>query len=237
MKTLKEIIDGSRRAVFFGGAGVSTASGIPDFRGPKGIYNTENRFGIPPEEVISHSFFVRRTKDFYEYYRENMVYPDASPNAVHKALAKLEKEGKIAAVITQNIDGLHQKAGSENVYEVHGSVSRNYCLKCGKFFDLDYIMKADGVPLCPCGGTIKPDVVLYGEPLDDGVWSGAVREVMKADTFIIGGSSLTVYPAAGLVNYFRGENLCIINMGPTPYDGDATFLSHADLSEVFGVFL
>ena len=159
MSTLKEIIDNSRYAVFFGGAGVSTASNIPDFRGANGIYNTENEWGLPPERIISHSFFVRRTKDFYDYYKKYMVYPDVRPNEVHTALAKLEKEGKIKAVLTQNIDGLHQKAGSKNVLELHGSVFRNYCTRCGRFFDLDYVLSSEGVPVCDCGGVIKPDVV------------------------------------------------------------------------------
>lgn len=233
METLKNIIDNSKYAVFFGGAGVSTASDIPDFRGAKGIYNTENRWNIPPEQIIAHSFFVRNTADFYEYYRENMIYPDALPNAVHKTLARLEEEGKIKAVITQNIDGLHQLAGSKNVYELHGSVHRNYCLKCGKFYGLDYILHADGVPKCSCGGTIKPDVVLYEEPLDDDVWYGAFAEVRRADTLIIGGSSLTVYPAAGLLDLFSGKNLCIINAQPTPYDKRATYLSHEDVVKEF----
>lgn len=237
MKTLKEIIDSSSYAVFFGGAGVSTASDIPDFRGVKGIYNTDNEFNLPPEEIISHDFFVSRTKDFYKYYRDNMVYPEAKPNIVHNALAKLEREGKIKAILTQNIDGLHQKAGSQNVYELHGSVHRNYCTRCGKSYDLDYVLKSDGVPKCDCGGIIKPDVVLYGEPLNEAVWQGAFFEVSKADTLIIGGSSLTVYPAAGLVEIFRGKNLCIINAQKTPYDNIATFISREDLSKVFKTLL
>lgn len=237
MKTLKEIIDGSNYAVFFGGAGVSTASDIPDFRGAKGIYNTENKFGIAPERIISHSFFVNRTADFYDYYRENMLFPDAQPNAVHKALAKLEEEGKIKAVITQNIDGLHQKAGSKNVYELHGSVHRNYCTECGKFYDLDYIVRSKGVPICGCGGIIKPDVVLYEEMLDDEVWRGAYKEISRADTLIAGGSSLTVYPAAGLIDIFGGKNLCIINAAATPYDGRASYIDHGDLSQIFAKLL
>lgn len=237
MKTLKEIIDGSKYAVFFGGAGVSTASDIPDFRGANGIYNTENKFKIAPERIISHSFFVNRTSDFYEYYRENMLFPDAQPNAVHKALAKLEKEGKVKAVITQNIDGLHQKAGSKNVYELHGSVHRNYCTECGKFYGLSYIVNSKGVPTCSCGGVIKPDVVLYEEMLDDEVWRGAYKEISRADTLIVGGSSLTVYPAAGLVDMFSGENLCIINAETTPYDGRASYIDHGDLSKIFNKLL
>ena len=233
MSTLKEIIDNSRYAVFFGGAGVSTASNIPDFRGANGIYNTENEWGLPPERIISHSFFVRRTKDFYGYYKKYMVYPDARPNEVHTALAKLEKEGKIKAVLTQNIDGLHQKAGSKNVLELHGSVFRNYCTRCGRFFDLDYVLSGDGVPVCDCGGVIKPDVVLYEEPLDGETWGKAFEEIEKADTLIVGGSSLTVYPAAGLVDSFSGKNLCIINASKTPYDRRATYLSHENLLTEF----
>lgn len=233
MSTLKEIIDNSRYAVFFGGAGVSTASNIPDFRGANGIYNTENEWGLPPERIISHSFFVRRTKDFYDYYKKYMVYPDARPNEVHKALAKLEREGKIKAVLTQNIDGLHQKAGSKNVLELHGSVFRNYCTRCGRFFGLDYVLSCEGVPVCDCGGVIKPDVILYEEPLDGEIWSKAFEEIEKADTLIVGGSSLTVYPAAGLVDSFSGKNLCIINASATPYDRRATYLSHENLLTEF----
>ena len=233
MSTLKEIIDNSRYAVFFGGAGVSTASNIPDFRGANGIYNTENEWGLPPERIISHSFFVRRTKDFYDYYKKYMVYPDARPNEVHTALARLEKEGKIKAVLTQNIDGLHQKAGSKNVLELHGSVFRNYCTRCGRFFGLDYVLSCEGVPVCDCGGVIKPDVVLYEEPLDGEIWSKAFEEIEKADTLIVGGSSLTVYPAAGLVDSFSGKNLCIINASATPYDRRATYLSHENLLTEF----
>lgn len=233
MSTLKEIIDNSRYAVFFGGAGVSTASNIPDFRGANGIYNTENEWGLSPERIISHSFFVRRTKDFFDYYKKYMVYPDARPNEVHKALAKLEREGKIKAVLTQNIDGLHQKAGSKNVLELHGSVFRNYCTRCGRFFGLDYVLSCEGVPVCDCGGVIKPDVVLYEEPLDGEIWSKAFEEIEKADTLIVGGSSLTVYPAAGLVDSFSGKNLCIINASATPYDRRATYLSHENLLTEF----
>lgn len=233
MNTLKRIIDNSRYAVFFGGAGVSTASNIPDFRGANGIYNTENEWGLSPERIISHSFFVRRTKDFYDYYKKYMVYPDARPNEVHKALAKLEREGKIKAVLTQNIDGLHQKAGSKNVLELHGSVFRNYCTRCGRFFDLDYVLSSEGVPVCDCGGVIKPDVVLYEEPLDGETWDKAFEEIEKADTLIVGGSSLTVYPAAGLVDSFSGKNLCIINATQTPYDRRATYLSHENLLTEF----
>ena len=233
MNNLKDIIDNSKYAVFFGGAGVSTASNIPDFRGKNGIYNTENEWGLPPEIIISHTFFKRRTKDFYDYYKKYMVYPSAVPNAVHIALARLEKEGKIKAVLTQNIDGLHQMAGSKTVYELHGNVHRNYCEKCGKFYDLDFILRSKGVPTCDCGGVVKPDVVLYEEPLDNKVLNGACEEVDRADTLIVGGSSLTVYPVAGLVDIFSGKNLCIINSTPTPFDHRATYLSHKNLVTEF----
>ena len=233
MKNLKDIIDNSKYAVFFGGAGVSTASNIPDFRGKNGINNTENEWGLPPEIIISHTFFERRTKDFYDYYKKYMIYPSAVPNAVHIALARLEKGGKIKAVLTQNIDGLHQMAGSKNVYELHGNVHRNYCEKCGKFYDLDFILRSKGVPMCDCGGVVKPDVVLYEEPLDNKVLNGAWEEVNRADTLIVGGSSLTVYPVAGLVDIFSGKNLCIINSTPTPFDHRATYLSHKNLVTEF----
>ena len=222
MAILREIIDNSKYAVFFGGAGVSTASNIPDFRGKNGIYNTENEWGLPPEIIISHTFFTRRTKDFYDYYKKYMVYPSAVPNAVHIALARLEKEGKIKAVLTQNIDGLHQAAGSKTVYELHGSTLRNYCTRCGRFYDVDFIANSTGVPRCTeCGGIVKPDVVLYEEGLDEEVLSGAVDAIRHVDTLIIGGTSLVVYPAAGLIRYFRGDNLVVINMQPTGADASA----------------
>lgn len=198
MATLGEIIDNSNYAVFFGGAGVSTASNIPDFRGKNGIYNTENEWGLPPEIIISHTFFTRRTKDFYDYYKKYMVYPSAVPNAVHIALARLENEGKIKAVLTQNIDGLHQAAGSKNVYELHGSVHRNYCTRCRKFYDLDYILGAKGVPTCECGGVIKPDVVLYEEPLDDDVWQGAWEECDVPIRLSWAAAALRFIPRRGL---------------------------------------
>ena len=233
MNTLQEIINTSNHTVFFGGAGVSTASNIPDFKGKNGIYNTENRWGIPPEAIISHSFFISRPKDFYEYYRENMLYTDAEPNEVHKALARLEAAGKLKAVLTQNIDGLHQRAGSKNVFELHGSVHRNYCMRCSKFYGLEKILTTSAIPMCDCGGMIKPDVVLYGEGLNSDVWDGAIKELAAADALIVGGSSLTVMPAAGLVQSFRGKNLAIINSQPTPYDSRATLVMHEDLTKVF----
>lgn len=235
MATLREIIDNSKYAVFFGGAGVSTASNIPDFRGKNGIYNTENEWGLPPEIIISHTFFTRRTKDFYDYYKKYMVYPSAVPNAVHIALARLEKEGKIKAVLTQNIDGLHQAAGSKNVLELHGSVLRNYCEDCGAFYDVDYIKKAEGVPHCEkCGGMIKPDVVLYEEGLNEDTVQKAIRAISNADLLIIGGTSLVVYPAAGLINYFRGKHLVLVNKSATDRDSEADLLLSASIGEVFG---
>mgnify|MGYP000622816904 CR=1 FL=1 len=234
MGTLKEIIDNSRYAVFFGGAGVSTASNIPDFRGANGIYNTENEWGLPPERIISHSFFVRRTKDFYDYYKKYMVYPDARPNEVHTALARLEKEGKIKAVLTQNIDGLHQKAGSKNVLELHGSVHRNYCEHCGKAFPLSYILQSTGVPRCDaCGGPVRPDVVLYEEALDGDILEAAVEDIAAADLLIIGGTSLVVYPAAGLIRYFQGSHLVLVNKTATAADSRADLVIHDAIGAVF----
>ncbi len=232
MSELKNYLERSKHAVFFGGAGVSTASDIPDFRGKNGIYNTDNRWGLPPEEIISHSFFVKRTDDFFEYYKENMVYPEAKPNACHTALAELEKLGRIKAVITQNIDDLHKRAGSKRVFELHGSVYRNFCTACGKFYTLNDVLKADGTPRCVCGGVIKPDVVLYEEPLNDVVWQGALNEIMAADLLIVGGSSLTVNPAAYLVALFQGR-LVIVNNQPTPYDGKASLIIREDIDKVF----
>ena len=201
-ETLKQWVKESRRIVFFGGAGVSTESGIPDFRSQDGLYNMKYKY--PPETIISHPFFMRNTEEFYRFYKDKMLFPDAKPNAAHLKLAQWEAEGKLLGVVTQNIDGLHQAAGSKKVYELHGSVLRNYCMRCGKFYDLDYIMKSDGVPRCECGGLIKPDVVLYGENLDNDVVNGAVNAISQADMLIIGGTSLAVYPAAGLIDLYRG---------------------------------
>lgn len=209
MNGLQEIIDDSEKIVFFGGAGVSTESGIPDFRSVDGLYN--QKYDYPPETIISHSFFVRYPEEFYRFYRDKMIFPDAKPNAAHKKLAELEKCGKLSAVVTQNIDGLHQAAGSKNVIELHGSVHRNYCTKCGKFYPLSAITESAGVPKCGCGGTIKPDVVLYEESLKTEDIERAVSEISAADTLIIGGTSLVVYPAAGLVRYFKGKHLVVIN--------------------------
>ena len=209
MNNLQEIIDDSEKIVFFGGAGVSTESGIPDFRSVDGLYN--QKYDYPPETIISHGFFVRNSEEFYRFYRDRMVYPNAKPNAAHKKLAELEECGKLAAVVTQNIDGLHGAAGSKNVIELHGSIHRNYCTKCGKFYPLSAITESAGVPKCGCGGTIKPDVVLYEESLNDEDIERAISAISAADTLIIGGTSLVVYPAAGLVRYFKGKHLVVIN--------------------------
>jgi len=216
--------------VFFGGAGVSTESNIPDFRSADGIY--KQKYKIPPEEILSHSYFVSHTEEFFEFYREKMLFPDALPNAAHFKLAQLEKAGKLGAVITQNIDGLHQKAGSSHVLELHGSVHRNFCTRCHKFYSLDYILKTEGIPLCSCGGIIKPDVVLYEEPLDNSVMREAALSIQAADTLIVAGTSLAVYPAAGLVQYFGGENLILINRDVTPIDRFATLALHEKIGEI-----
>ena len=230
---LKEILMESSNIVFFGGAGVSTASNIPDFRSAKGLYSMRLKKNFTPEELVSHTFFVRYPEDFFEFYKEHLVYPDAKPNGCHKALAKLEKMGKLKAVITQNIDGLHQAAGSKKVYELHGSVHRNYCLDCGQFYDGKYVREYNGVPKCEkCGGIIKPDVVLYEEGLDDNVVSGAISAIMSADTLIIGGTSLIVYPAAGLIRYFQGKNLVLINKSVTSADKEADLVIHDDIAKV-----
>lgn len=200
-----------KRGVFFGGAGVSTESGIPDFRSEDGLYRMKYKY--PPERMLSHSFFLSHTEEFFEFYRDKMLYLDARPNAAHVKLAEWEKEGRLAAVVTQNIDGLHQKAGSRNVLELHGSVLRNHCMDCGRSYPVDYVASASGVPRCECGGIVKPDVVLYEEPLDDDVLEAAVDAIRSADTLIVGGTSLNVYPAAGLVDFFRGDELVVINKG------------------------
>lgn len=215
---LQAMIEAAHKVVFFGGAGVSTESGIPDFRSVDGLYNT--RYKYPPEEILSHHFFLNDTQEFYSFYRDKMLYKDAVPNAAHMALAALEKSGKLTAVITQNIDGLHQKAGSQNVLELHGSVWRNYCISCGKLFTLDEILNMSQVPHCECGGVIKPDVVLYEESLDSGVMTKSVQALTQADLLIVGGTSLNVYPAAGLLQYFRGK-LVVINKTPTFADAKA----------------
>ncbi|MDD3400222.1 MAG: NAD-dependent protein deacylase [Eubacteriales bacterium] len=230
-KELQKIIDQSERIVFLGGAGVSTESGIPDFRSENGIFKAQEEYGAPPETLLSHSYFMRNTERFYAYYKKNLIYPDAKPNKAHFALAKLERMGKLTAVITQNIDDLHQRAGSKKVLELHGSVYRNYCQKCHAFYPADFILKSDGVPHCHCGGVIKPDVVLYEEGLDYQVLSEAIGNICQADTLIIGGTSLVVYPAAGLVNYFRGKNLVVINLSQTSQDEHATLCLHEKVGE------
>ena len=237
---LKEIIEKSDNIVFFGGAGVSTESNIPDFRSDKGLYNAQQQYGRSPEEMLSHSFFVQHPDTFFDYYKHNLIYTDAQPNKAHKALAYLEREGRLKAVITQNIDGLHQKAGSRRVYELHGSVLRNYCMDCGQAFELEYIMDdahcRGNIPICPkCGGIIKPDVVLYEESLDENCLMGAISAIEKADTLIIGGTSLVVYPAAGLIQYFRGKNLVLINKQPTPYDKKADLVINDAIGKVMEV--
>jgi NAD-dependent deacetylase len=230
---LKEIIENSDNIVFFGGAGVSTESGIPDFRSANGLYNEITKSTYSPEEILSHTFFVRHTKEFYEFYRSKMVYKDVKPNDAHIALARLEERGKLKAIVTQNIDGLHQMAGSKNVFELHGSISRNYCMKCHKFFDLDYVLNSDDVPKCDeCQGIIKPDVVLYQEALNQEVIEAAVDYISKADVLIVGGTSLTVYPAAGLISYYKGNKLILINKSYTPYDNRASLVLHDSIGEV-----
>lgn len=236
---VKEVLDRSKKVVFFGGAGVSTESNIPDFRSEAGLYKAMNDYGYSPEHMLSRTFFMNHTEKFYDYYKKNLIYPDAQPNKAHLALAKLEAEGKLNGVVTQNIDGLHQKAGSKNVYELHGSVLRNICMDCGAKYDLEYIMDEDnchnGMPHCEkCGGLVKPDVVLYEEPLDDEVIMGAVKAISEADTMIVGGTSLVVYPAAGLINYFRGKDLVLINKSETGYDSQATLVINDSIGKVLG---
>ena len=228
---LQEIINSSDNIVFFGGAGVSTESGIPDFRSESGIFKSLKKYGASPEQLVSHSYYIDHTEEFYNYYKENLVFTDAEPNPAHIKLAELEKAGKLKAVITQNIDGLHQKAGSKKVLELHGSIHRNYCQICNKEYGLDYIMEKDGIPRCECGGIIKPDVVLYEEPLNDFVLNTAVHYISDADTLIIGGTSLVVYPAAGLINYFNGSRLVLINKSQTPYDSLASLVINEAIGE------
>lgn len=221
---LQRIVDESNKIVFFGGAGVSTESGIPDFRSVDGLYN--QKYDYPPEAILSHTFYKRKPKEFFRFYREKILDAsfDAQPNDAHYKLAELERAGKLTAVVTQNIDGLHQKAGSRTVFELHGSIHRNYCEKCGQFYNLDEMRKFDGIPICSCGGRIKPDVVLYEEMLDNDCVTGAVNAIANADTLIIAGTSMTVYPAAGLIQYFRGKSLVVINMSPTAADEKADLL-------------
>ena len=231
IKELKEIVHASSKVVFFGGAGVSTESGIPDFRSVDGLYNQKYKY--PPEQIISHSYYRSHPEEFFEFYKDKMIFTDAKPNAAHIRLAELEREGHVQAVITQNIDGLHQMAGSKEVLELHGSIHRNYCEKCHRFYDLDYVVHADGVPRCECGGIVKPDVVLYEEGLDNEVVSDAIRTIAEAEVMIVGGTSLAVYPAAGLLDYFRGRALVLINKGATPQDRNADLLIQKPIGQIF----
>jgi len=232
IKNLQAIISNSGNIVFFGGAGVSTESGIPDFRSVDGLYNEKYKY--PPETILSHRFFIKNTMDFYDFYKSKMLFLDAKPNKAHNRLAELEKMGKLKAVITQNIDGLHQVAGSKNVLELHGSVHRNYCMKCRKFYDVNAILNSKDVPTCDCGGTIKPHVVLYEESLDDKVMNKAVEYISNADVLIIGGTSLGVYPAAGLIQYYQGDKLILINKSTTPMDKNANLLLNGSIGEILG---
>ena len=229
----RQWVQDSGSIVFFGGAGVSTESGIPDFRSVDGLYH--QKYDDPPEIILSHTYFTRHTEEFYRFYREKMLCLDAEPNAAHLKLAQWERAGRLAAVVTQNIDGLHQMAGSKTLYELHGSVHRNYCTQCGAFYGADFILQSGGVPRCPvCGGLVKPDVVLYEEGLDQDTVEGAVRAIAQADMLIVGGTSLVVYPAAGLIRYYRGSKLALINRDPTPYDGEADLVIHDSIGKVLG---
>lgn len=231
LEALREWVNGSDNIVFFGGAGVSTESGIPDFRSVDGLYNQQ--YDYPPETILSHTFYRRNTEEFYRFYRNKMLCLDAKPNAAHLKLAQWEKEGKLKAVVTQNIDGLHQAAGSEKVYELHGSVLRNFCETCHKFYDVNFIANSEGVPKCECGGGIKPDVVLYEEGLDQSTLSGAIRAISEADVLIVGGTSLAVYPAAGLLDYYNGNKLVLVNKTPTARDGIADLVVQGSIGEIF----
>lgn len=232
VKTLKEWTDAAHKIVFFGGAGVSTESGIPDFRSTGGLYHQE--WSYPPETILSHTFYKSNPEEFFRFYRAKMLCPEAKPNAAHKKLAQWEQEGRLLAVVTQNIDGLHQAASSRNVYELHGSVHRNHCERCGKFYSLDHILHTTGVPRCACGGIIKPDVVLYEEGLDTATIDASIRAIREAEVLIIGGTSLAVYPAAGLIDYFNGKYLVVINKSPTPRDRQADLLISEPIGEVLG---
>ena len=230
--TLREIVDKSRRIVFFGGAGVSTESGIPDFRSEDGLYR--QKYDVPPETMLSAPYFYSHTREFYRFYRDKMLPLHAQPNAAHRKLAQWERAGKLLAVVTQNIDGLHQAAGSRRVFELHGSIHRNYCLSCGKFYPASFLAESTDVPRCTCGGIVKPDVVLYGEQLDAPTVQGALKAISEADTLIVAGTSLTVYPAAGFVDYFRGRDLVLINRDATPLDGRCSLVLHQKVGEVLG---
>ena len=229
--TLKEWVKESASVVFFGGAGVSTESGIPDFRSVDGLYH--QKYAYPPERILSHTFFLSSTQEFYDFYRDKMIYTDARPNITHKKLAEWEKAGKLTGIVTQNIDGLHQAAGNKKVYELHGSIHRNYCMKCQKPYPLEAIQNSTGIPTCDCGGIIKPDVVLYEEGLDNDTMKGAVDAISRADLMIVGGTSLAVYPAAGMLQYFRGKHIVLINKSPTSFDSQADLLLQMGLGDVF----
>ena len=231
IKKLQEIIDTSNNIVFFGGAGVSTESGIPDFRSPDGLYHQKYKF--PPEEILSHTFFMSQTREFYHFYKEKMNTLNALPNKTHLKLTELEKVGKLKAVITQNIDGLHSKAGTKNVLELHGSTLRNYCRKCHKFYEASYVFASKGIPKCSCGGTIKPDVVLYEEPLNDAILTASIEKISNAEVLIVAGTSLTVHPASGLIRYFKGKHLVLLNKEETPFDKQADLVIHSSLEEIF----
>ena len=232
IQTLQAWINESRSIVFFGGAGVSTESGIPDFRSVDGLYN--QKYAWPPEEILSRTFFDRRPEEFYRFYRDKMLCLDAKPNAAHKKLAELEGAGRLRSVVTQNIDGLHQQAGSKRVWELHGSVHRNFCMKCKTFHSVEFVQDSLKVPTCACGGTVKPDVVLYEESLNDRVVNGALRDIQGADMLIIGGTSLAVYPAAGLIHYYQGKRLVLINKSPTPYDAHANLVIAGPIGQILG---
>ncbi len=235
IEQLSKILRESNNIVFFGGAGVSTESNIPDFRSSNGLWNEKLQINFTPEQLVSHTFFMRYPEEFFKFYKDKLIYPEAEPNAAHIALAKLEEMSKLKAIVTQNIDGLHQAAGSKNVFELHGSVLRNYCMKCHAFYDEKFILASEGIPTCPkCGGKIKPDVVLYEEGLDEATIQGAVHAISHADTLIIGGTSLIVYPAAGLINYFRGKNLVLINKSTTSADNKANLVIHDAIGKVLG---
>ena len=231
IEIFKDLIKNSNNIVFFGGAGVSTESGIPDFRSKDGLYNQKYKY--PPEEILSHTFFINKTEEFYKFYREKLNSLKYKPNITHYKLAELEKEGKVKAIITQNIDGLHQKAGSKKVLELHGSVLRNYCMKCHKFYDANFIFNGNGIPQCDCGGIVKPDVVLYEEDLNEQILEESIWAIQNADIMIVAGTSLTVHPASGLINYFRGKNLVLINRDETPYDNIANLVINDSLGNVF----
>lgn len=235
IEKLTLILKESNNIVFFGGAGVSTESNIPDFRSSNGLWNEKLRINFTPEQLVSHTFFMKYPEEFFRFYKNKLIYPDAKPNAAHIALAKLEEMGKLKAVVTQNIDGLHQAAGSKNVFELHGSVLRNYCMDCNAFYDEKFILASEGIPTCPkCGGKVKPDVVLYEEGLDESTIQGSIAAISQADTLIIGGTSLIVYPAAGLINYFKGKNLILINKSTTSADSKADLVIHEAIGKVLG---